>query len=198
MAGLARAVSWHRRGLAALAAAAAVLAGLAAAAPGGPPTAPVVRATRELPAGTHLSAADLELTRAVAADLPDGVVSDPSSLVGRTLTGPVARREVLTEVAVVDSARVLAPGHVLAPLRLGDAAVARLLRPGDRIDILAAHEQAEAATVVADAVRVATVPQVAADEPGGTGALVLLDVDRRTATALARAAVSATLTVIWR
>jgi Flp pilus assembly protein CpaB len=89
----------------------------------------------------------------------------------------------------------------MAPLRLGDAGMAALLHPGDVVDVVAADAESAKATVVADGVRVITVPQ-ARDDPGtdpeSGGALVLLDVDRATAAILARAAVSATLTVVWR
>jgi hypothetical protein len=105
---------------------------------------------------------------------------------------------VLTERAVV-SARA-SPGRVLAPLRLADAEVAALLRAGDVVDVLAAEPQAEQAFVAGRAVRVVTVPEPADPTTGADsgGALVLVEVDSGTARVLARAAVSATLTVIWR
>jgi pilus assembly protein CpaB len=193
-----RAVSWHRRKLALLAVLAAVLTGLAAAAPEGPPTVTVVRAAAALAGGTRLTLDDLETARIVAADAPDEVVAEPATLVGRTLAAPVPRGQVLTERAVV-SARA-SPGHVLAPLRLADAEATALLRAGDLVDVLAADPQAEQAFVAGRGVRVVTVPAPA--EPGAgadpAGALVLVEVDPETARVLARAAVSATLTVIWR
>src|SRR5918993_286067 len=193
-----RAVSWHRRKLALLAVLAAVLTGLAAAAPEGPPTVTVVRAAAALAGGTRLTLDDLETARIVAADAPDEVVADPDALAGRTLAAPVPRGQVLTERAVV-SARS-SPGHVLAPLRLADAEATALLRAGDLVDVLAADPQAEQAFVAGRGVRVVTVP--APGEPGAgadpAGALVLVEVDSETARVLARAAVSATLTVIWR
>ena len=193
-----RAVSWHRRKLALLAVLAAVLTGLAAAAPEGPPTVTVVRAAAALAGGTRLTLDDLETARIVAADAPDEVVADPDALAGRTLAAPVPRGQVLTERAVV-SARA-SPGHVLAPLRLADAEATALLRAGDLVDVLAADPQAEQAFVAGRGVRVVTVPSPT--EPGAgadpAGALVLVEVDPETARVLARAAVSATLTVIWR
>lgn len=193
-----RAVSWHRRKLALLAVLAAVLTGLAAAAPEGPPTLTVVRARVPLDGGTRLGPDDLEIAQIVAADAPDEVVADPEPLVGRTLAAPVARGQVLTERAVV-SARA-SPGRVLAPLRLADAEAAVLLRAGDVVDVLAADPQAEQAFVAGRSVRVVTVPAPTDPSAGAdpAGALVLVEVDPETARVLARAAVSATLTVIWR
>ena len=193
-----RAVSWHRRKLALLAVLAAVLTGLAAAAPEGPPTVPVVRAAVALEGGTRLTLDDLEVSDILADDAPDGVETDPDVLVGRTLAAPVPRGQVLTERAVV-SARA-SPGRVMAPLRLADAEAAALLRAGDVVDVLAADPQAEQAFVAGRGVRVVTVPSVADADTGAdpAGALVLVEVDPETARVLARAAVSTTLTVIWR
>lgn len=191
-------MSWHRRKLAVLAVLAAVLTGLAAAAPEGPPTVSVVRAAEALEGGVRLGADDLEVAQLVAADAPDGVVSDPAELVGRVLAAPVPRGQVLTGLAIV-SARA-SPGRVLAPLRLSDPDAVALLRAGDVVDVLAADAQSEQAFVAGRTVRVVTVPIPPDPESGanGAGALVLVEVDTETARVLARAAVSATLSVIWR
>ena len=181
-----------------LAVLAAVLTGLAAAAPEGPPTLAVVRATTALAGGTLLGPDDLEVSEIVAADAPDEVVTETAGLVGRTLAAPVPRGQVLTERSVV-SARA-SPGRVLAPLRLADAEVTALLRAGDVVDVLAADPDAEQAFVAGRGVRVVTVPAPVDPDagPDPAGALVLVEVDAETARVLARAAVSSTLTVIWR
>ena len=195
-----RAVSWHRRKLAVLAALAAVLTGISAAAPEGPPTATVVRTTTELPGGTRLSTADLRVDEVVAADVPDGTVADPAGLLGRTLAAPVARGQIMTELAVTSAREPAGRGRVLAPLRLADAEVVALLRAGDVVDVLAADAQSEQAYVAGRGVRVVTVPQPPDPAAGAdpAGALVLVEVDAETARVLARAAVAASLTVIWR
>ncbi|MFG2923581.1 hypothetical protein ACGFYA_18990 [Streptomyces sp. NPDC048305] len=51
---------------------------------------------------------------------------------------------------------------VAAPVRIADAATVGLLRPGDRVDVIAAEEGGGAAEVVARGARVAEIP-------GGTG-----------------------------
>ncbi|MFD6278495.1 RcpC/CpaB family pilus assembly protein [Streptomyces sp. NPDC060209] len=86
---------------------------------------------------------------------------------------------------------------VSAPVRIADAATVGLLRPGDRVDVIAAVDGDAEARVVARDVRVAEVPRGAGDaevsfpEGGGagagSGALVVLSVERRTAAALAGA-----------
>jgi Flp pilus assembly protein CpaB len=198
---LGRAVSWHRRKLAVLAALATVLTGLAAAAPEGPPTLSVVRVTHEVPGGTRLAAADLELARVVADDAPRGALTELAGAVDHLLAAPVAEGQIITPAALTTARAGTSRGRVMAPLRLADADLVELLRPGDHVDVIAADPQSDQADVVARSVRVVTVPR--ASEPAqsseaAAGRLILIEVDPETARVLARAGVSATLTVIWR
>nr|WP_238545449.1 MULTISPECIES: RcpC/CpaB family pilus assembly protein [Streptomyces] len=109
-----------------------------------------------------------------------------------------------------DGRREPRPAVVSAPVRIADAAAVRLLRPGDRVDVLAApgSDQAHgpaAARVVARGARVTDVPRpgrvAAADVETGDlgaasgGALVVLAVPRPTAAALAGAAATSRLAV---
>ncbi|MET9094202.1 hypothetical protein ABZX72_19150 [Streptomyces cyaneofuscatus] len=96
---------------------------------------------------------------------------------------------------------------VSAPVRIADAATVRLLRPGDHVDVIAVGEAGDDARLVARGVRVARVPGRIADDGGhrgggggviGTGgapegALVVLAVERSTATALLGAGTSGRL-----
>lgn len=95
---------------------------------------------------------------------------------------------------------------VSAPVRIADAATVGLLRPGDRVDVIAAVDGDAEARLVARDVRVAEVPRGAGagaasfPEPDGgagpgSGALVVLSVARDTAAALAGAAASGRLAV---
>ncbi|MFI8827708.1 hypothetical protein [Streptomyces sp. NPDC053431] len=87
---------------------------------------------------------------------------------------------------------------VSAPVRIADAATVRLLRPGDRVDVIAAPDSAVGpggeARVVASGARVAEVPRTGETRPDG-GALVVLSVPRSTATALAGAGITSQLAV---
>ena len=152
-------MSWHRRKLAVLAALAAVLTGLAATTPEGPPTLTVVRASGELAGGTLLDTSDLELAQVVARDAPEGAVVAKEDLVGQRLAAPVAEGQILTPLALVAAGADVARGRVVAPLRLADADLAALLRAGDLVDVIAAGDQAGEASLVAQAVRVVTVPE---------------------------------------
>ncbi|MFF0437285.1 hypothetical protein ACFYU9_34310 [Streptomyces sp. NPDC004327] len=87
---------------------------------------------------------------------------------------------------------------VSAPVRIADAATVRLLRPGDRVDVIAAPNSpmgagGEARVVASDA-RVAEVPPPGETSPDG-GALIVLSVPRPTATALAGAGITSQLAV---
>lgn len=93
---------------------------------------------------------------------------------------------------------------VSAPVRIADAAAVALLRPGDRVDVIAAPDSATGEAgkprLVATAARVADVPRPGGTGPGGGtgpdgGALVVLSVPRATATALAGAGMTSQLAV---
>jgi pilus assembly protein CpaB len=102
-------------------------------------TTAIVVAARDLPAGEVLTAADLRTVDMPAATLPSGVATDVGAVVGSQLSGPLRRHEPLTDVRLNDGLlRPPAPGLVSAPVRLADSQAAVLLRPGQRIDVLAA------------------------------------------------------------
>jgi pilus assembly protein CpaB len=163
----------------------------------------VVVAARDLPAGTTLAADDVVLTTFPEAAAPDGAATDAGRLTGEVLAGPVRRGEPVTDVRVVGPglwAQVPA-GQVAAPVRLADLAVATLLHPGDRVDVLATAADAAAAEVVARAALVVSTPTGAdpdAPDPAvvaGEAGLLFLAVSAETAARLAGAATNSTLTV---
>jgi pilus assembly protein CpaB len=199
---LGRALSWHRRKLAVLAAIGAVLTAVTAAAPSGPPTLRVVRAVNELASGAVVTAADVRLADVVEGALPDAPLTDLGTAVGRRLTGPVARDQVLTGLDLMASPGMLGPGRVIAPLRLADADVARLVQAGSMIDVIAADPEGGGAKPIAQSVRVLLVPARPNDDSqtqtADNGALILVDVDVPTATLLAQAAASSRISVVLR
>ena len=136
----ARRVLW--RGRFALAAA---LFGLAATVtvhllrPPPPPTVDVAITARPVAAGTQLTREDIAV-RAVAADLaPPGALHTARALLGRAaVVGLPAGAPLHTTLVSDDGVSAAAPrGTVVVPVRLADDAVAALLRPGDRVDLLA-------------------------------------------------------------
>jgi Flp pilus assembly protein CpaB len=92
---------------------------------------------------------------------------------------------------------------VRAPVRIADADAVRLLRPGDRVDVIAAEDPSTGggAQVLARGVRVARLPESldsGTDGASGNGALVVLSVPRATAARLVGASATARLAVtLW-
>ena len=201
---LSRAVAWHRRKLAVVAAVAAALTGFTAAMPPEPPSVAVLRAAERLEGGAVLGSRQLVVARLPVEAVPDGALVDLDAVVGHQLIAPVAKGQVLTELSVVSAGRSVRAGRVVAPLRLEDGDLAALLKIGDTVDVVAADGEARAAAVVAKAVRVVGLPHppdpsgVGGSVSSSSGALVLLDVDSKTATLLAQAAATAKLSVVLR
>jgi pilus assembly protein CpaB len=187
-----------------VAAVATVLTGVSAALPEEPPMTEVVSSATRLEGGAVLTAPDLTTVRLPPEAVPDGAVTDEGEALGRRVTAPVARGRVLTELDLVSTAGSVRAGRVVAPLRLTDGDLAGLLSVGDPVDVVAADPEAPAARIVARNVRVVGLPpppgETGIGGSGGAvgGALVLVDVDPATATALAQAAVTSTLSVVLR
>jgi Flp pilus assembly protein CpaB len=199
---LRRAVSLHRRLLAAGLAAAAVALGLGVVAPPPAPTAPVVVAAADLPGGGVLSAEDLRVRRYSPATLPSGASATAERLLGRVLAAPVRAGEPVTDVRVVGPGLVrgYGPGRVAAPVRIADADSVALVRVGDRVDVLAPDPRGQhpPSVAVADAPVVA-VPRVEEEIAAGTsGALLVVAVTSGDAQRLAQHAVLGPLVLALR
>ncbi len=104
----------------------------------------VVVAARELTPGRILAAEDLRSTELPAAVVPAGAVTDSAKLVGATSTGAVHTGEILTDLRIVSPRLAAAATGVtdarIVPMRLADNAVTAILRPGDRVDVVAADD----------------------------------------------------------
>lgn len=192
---LTRAVSWHRRKLAALAAVVAVLATIAAARPAPPQTVEVVVSAVDLTGGHQLLDADLTVARFPRDLAPDGLLQR-SDLVGRTLGGGLDRGSPITSASVLGGTAGVEPGEVVAPVTFPDAALVSLLQPGVRIDVISAGQGG--GRVVATNVRVVTVPKPAESGPMAAGgpAMVLVATSAHTATELAAAASTGQLSLV--
>lgn len=179
---------------------AAVLTGISAARPPDPPSLEVVRTTRQLTAGTVLSAADVHAEEIPRSAAPAGALAEVDAALGKTLTGPAADGQVITDLDL--GAPRAGSGSVVAPLRLTDTDVVGLLGVGDRVDVIAAGASGGRAKVVATNVLVVGLPRPADD--GGLsgsspqGPLLLVQVDLDTATALNEAAANGRLDVVLR
>jgi Flp pilus assembly protein CpaB len=197
---LRRAVLRRRRPIAALCVAAAVGATVHATAPPPPETTSVLTAARDLPAGSTVGPDDVVPVELDPGSVPDGTVGDP---VGQVLAAPLRRGEPLTDVRLVgDDLAAAHPGLATLPVRLPDADVAALLRPGDRIDVVATDPQGGGARVVADDVLVLATPSGGGADAGAgssapAGVVVVLGVPPLAVTAVSSASVTRFLGYAW-
>lgn len=206
--------------MAAACAAVAVLAVLQAVRPPPPEHVPVVVAAASLPGGRVLAPADLTVRGTEPDAAPANAVPDPAELVGRRLAAPVGPGEPVTELRLVgasllaDYAAELGSAAVVTPVRVTDAGPLVLLRPGDRVDVLAAPlaggqsgpvASGPARVVVARAPVLAVEPTApgSEDDPLGAGdadtdgtGLLVLATTTRAAQDLAGAAAGSAMSVV--
>ncbi|MDX1890316.1 SAF domain-containing protein [Mycolicibacterium sp. 050158] len=200
---------WTRTVAARRAAAAAlvVLAGVAALRPDpADGRADVVVAARDLAPGTALTASDLRVESRSATTIPDGSRDDAGTLVGSTLTGPVRRGEVITDVRVLGSRLAEAsagPDARIVPVHPADAALLDLVRAGDVVDVLTvtdapgtarADAQGRPRVVATDAVVVMV--SAKAKEPGREG-VVMIALPAPVANEVAGASLSQAITLTF-
>lgn len=200
---------WTRTVAARRAAAAAlvVLAGVAALRPDpADGRADVVVAARDLAPGTALTASDLRVESRSATTIPDGSRDDAGTLVGSTLTGPVRRGEVITDVRVLGSRLAEAsagPDARIVPVHPADAALLDLVRAGDVVDVLTvtdapgtarADAQGRPRVVATDAVVVMV--SAKAKEPGREG-VVMIALPAPAANEVAGASLSQAITLTF-
>lgn len=161
----------------------------------------VVVASHDLSPGTELTADDVRLETRSAPTIPDGSPSDVDAVVGATLAGPARRGEVLTDVRLLGrrlAESAAGPDARIVPVHPADGALIDLVRPGDVVDVVAATEgsaQAAPHVVATDAI----VVSVSAKTKGqGTTSdrVVLVALPAASATAVAGAALVATVTLI--
>lgn len=137
---------WPRRALAVACLLAAVVAGLHRPSPardlGGGERAGVAVyvAAEDLAAGVTLTAGNVRAVTIPPDLVPTGAMRPTMGVVGRIVAGPMRRGEPLTDARLLGrglTAGLSPPETVAVPVRLADAQTAALVRPGDRVDLLA-------------------------------------------------------------
>jgi Flp pilus assembly protein CpaB len=108
------------------------------------PGVPVLVAARDLAGGATVGAADVRPVPFAPERVPAGALAAARQAVGQRLSGPVRRGEPITDARLLGLglATGLSPESVAVPVRLADGGTAALLRPGDRVDLLAVRMQA--------------------------------------------------------
>ncbi|MDP9848820.1 RcpC/CpaB family pilus assembly protein [Streptosporangium lutulentum] len=155
----------------------------------------VLAAARDLPGGV-LNAADLKPVALRPDTVPDGALKPGAPIAGRVLAGPMRRGEPLTDVRLLGPSLLATHGRgtVATPVRVADPETARLLSPGDVVDVLAAPstwDGSAPAKIVAEDVTVLATP----DDESDRGALVVLATTSDQAIELASAQAGGRLSV---
>jgi Flp pilus assembly protein CpaB len=126
-----------RHGLRLAVATLALLAVTRALAPAPPDTTAVVVAARPVPAGTELDRGDLRVEHLPGA-VPERTTAEPGALLGRTALVDLPTGLPVVEPVLEGERFGIDPpdGTVVVPLALTDGALAGMLRPGDRVDVV--------------------------------------------------------------
>lgn len=129
----------HRVLLAAICCGLAATSAVEALRPAPPPSSRVLVTTRTVDSGDRLGADDVALREIATSVAPPAALGDRSEAVGLTAVVPLPAGAalhpgVLSDGGVLSSAP---DGTVVVPVTLADDGVAALLRPGDRVDLLA-------------------------------------------------------------
>lgn len=189
---------------------------------------PVVVTARDVATGTTLRAADVTLARLPPTAVPAGALTDPDAAVGVTLAGSARAGEPLTDARIVNGGAMSLTGSdrgegtadadaaggadtadpddaarddtATVPIRLSDAAITGLLRPGTHVDVITADDTSDEGRVLASDATVVTV--TAPDDTNRTsapdGPLVLIALPADTATHVAAASLRQPVTVTLR
>jgi Flp pilus assembly protein CpaB len=166
----------------------------------------VVVFAHDLAPGVELTTADVRIESRSTTSIPDGSQADPATVVGSTLAGPARRGEVLTDVRLLSprlAEATAGPDARVVPLRLSDAALLDLIRPGDIVDVLAGDSTVgpggpvdqQPRVVATDAVVVLVSKELAA--PGrGDDRVVLVALPAHTANDVAGASLTQAVTLV--
>lgn len=164
---------------------------------------PMLVAARDLPAGAAMTPADARIALAPRSLVPEGTMTDPAAVAGRTLAGAARAGEPLTDVRLIGAASRLSVGGENAaavPIRLADAGVAELLHPGAKVDVVTLDADTHDRRVVAANATVLTVTSQA--ETGfasaRSGRLVVISVPADIATRVAALSLNQPVAVTLR
>nr|WP_210728447.1 SAF domain-containing protein [Cellulomonas septica] len=201
----ARVLLWRSRpALLALALAAAGLGVVGALRPTPPSTVDVLVVVRAVAAGAVLVDQDVTVRALPAVVAPQGVATQADAVVGRVAAVDLTAGTPLVPGVLVAADATGPPGTVVATVRLVDQAAADLLRPGMRVDVLAAVPDEGEGRLVATRALVLPTPPSRSDD-AGLAALgpaddaappVLLAVTPDEARALAGASATALLSAV--
>jgi Flp pilus assembly protein CpaB len=161
------------------------------------PTVPMLVAARDLPPGVTLHAADLSVSQLPPSLRPAAALTTPGQATGRVLASATTAGEPLTRARLVgpENSRLAAanPNAAAVPFRLADPAVADLLTPGARVDVVTVSQNSPDPLILATNAMVLTVRQ-----PTKDSSLVVIALPRDEATRVAAAALGQPVAVTLR
>lgn len=134
-------------------------------------TTSVVVASGPLDAGHVVAASDVHLASIPRDLVPSGAPQSADEVVGSALAVAVPQGLPIVEALLARGLVDAPPGTVVAAVRLADPAVAALLAPGTRVDVLAATEDGTPGRSLARGALVLAPPEPAHHEVAGTGGL---------------------------
>jgi len=171
----------------------------------GAPASQTVVAARDLPAGSVLRAADVRAVSLPDQLRPAGSFSSADAVAGRLLSGAARSGEPITDVRLLGNSLPVTgePGAVTVPLRLADPAVAELLQPGQRVDVVTGASTTNSASVLARGAVVVTVRRSGEGDKRPLGSaqpvpLVLVAVPPQVATQVAASSLERPVAVTLR
>jgi Flp pilus assembly protein CpaB len=152
-------------------------------------------AAHDLAAGTTLRATDVKVVRLSPELRPPAALTRPREAEGRVLAGATTTGEPLTRARLLAGA--LDPATSAVPFRLADPAVAALLVPGARVDVVTVSPNAGEPVVLATNATILTVRK-AEENPTSAGHLVVIALPRDEATRVAGASLGQPVAVTLR
>jgi pilus assembly protein CpaB len=101
-------------------------------------TVTALAAARDLPAGTAVSAADLERVQVPPGMVSDGFLRDGAAATGKQLAAPLRKGQLLTDAQVLGPGLLAGtpPGSAAVPLRMADASSIQLVSPGQLVNVV--------------------------------------------------------------
>lgn len=167
----------------------------------------VVVFSRDIPAGTEITAQDLELQQIPSDLVPDQVIRTPEEAIGRITASSITAGEWVTAPRFVGTELVsslteddpTAPPTApptgpfnMVPLKLADPSIIPLLLPGDTISVISHQPDTGLPATIASGGKVVLVGDTAAADP----ATVLIALPQADADAVAAASLNTPLAVV--
>jgi Flp pilus assembly protein CpaB len=170
--------------------------------PAASPTVPMLVAAHDLAPGSILTAADVRVARVPGALRPAAALGAADEVSGRVLAGTATTGEAITGARLVgpENTRLTTADRdaVAVPVRLADPAVADLLVPGTRVDVVTADPHGTAGALLATDAIVVTVRPSSERVSGAPGRLVVIAMSHDTAIRVASSSLNQPVTVTLR